>query len=478
VLQACADEVAFPLSMIFNLSMSGGVVPDDWKLANVTPIFKKGAKHMASNYRPISLTSTACKIMERMIKDKLVSHLEGNSLLTNVQHGFRTKRSCLTNLLDYLEDVTEYLDQGWPVDVIFFDYSKAFDKVCHERLLRQIEAHGVSGFALHWIRGWLTGRQQRVVLNGQASDWMEVLSSVPQGSVLGPILFIIFVNRVPQAVKNLLSLFADDMKLYRGLKSDTDVLGVQQDITSLEEWSKEWQMEFNTDKCHVLHMGSGNKHKPYYLNGSQLGEVREQKDVGVIIQANAKFDRQCAIAAKKGNAILGQIYRSFSSRSKEVIVKLYQQYVLPHLEYCIQVWCPPYCKDIDLLERVQRRALRMITGFSHITYEERLKETGLLSLSDRRKMLDQLEVHKIVNSLDCLDKQKFFSFSSDIHDANTRHAGNEKLAVLRTRLDIRKNFFTSRSVLLWNELPLEIRQTHSHASFKQKLKEYYKSDRN
>jgi retron-type reverse transcriptase len=174
--------------------MDKGEIPEDWKNANVTAIFKKGGKNSPGNYRPVSLTSNICKIMERIIKDDIVNFLEKNQLIFNSQHGFRNKRSCLTNLLEFVEHVAEELDKGEPVDVIYLDFQKAFDKVPHKRLLEKLRAIGIRGILLNWIKQWLSGRKQRVVIKGKTSNWKEVRSGVPQGSILVPLLFIIIIR--------------------------------------------------------------------------------------------------------------------------------------------------------------------------------------------------------------------------------------------------------------------------------------------
>ena len=195
--------------------MEEGRVPEDWKMENVTPIFKKGSKGDPGKYRPVSLTSVCCKMMESIIRDAITEHLDMNKLINASQHGFSKGRSCATNLLEFLDKVTKVVDEGKPLDVIFLDFAKAFDKVPIKRLLKNLYAHGIRGKLLKWIADWLTNRTQRVALNGQFSSWINVLSGVPQGSVLGQLLFIIYINDINKAAESLdiIRKFSDDTKV-------------------------------------------------------------------------------------------------------------------------------------------------------------------------------------------------------------------------------------------------------------------------
>ena len=292
VLKEMADELAYPLFSVFKRSTIECVVPDDWKNANVVPIFKKGSRQAAANYRPVSLTSVVCKLLESLIKSNIIKHLYKFNLLNKSQHGFLRNRSCLTNLLEFLEDVTKMLDEGDPVDIIYLDFQKAFDKVPHRRLVEKLAAHGICGSTQKWINAWLEGRKQRVVINGLQSAWSDVISGVPQGSVLGPVLFLIYINDIDFAVDVLVKKFADDTKLYTKVRTEQQATRLQESLHKALGWGKEWQMLFNLNKCKVLHAGSGNKRFNYNMGGVQLDKVTEEKDLGVILDGSLKSSKQ------------------------------------------------------------------------------------------------------------------------------------------------------------------------------------------
>jgi len=288
LLQELEDAAAAALTIIFRESVESGVVPEDWRRANVTPIFKKGSKAEPGNYRPVSLTSVCCKLLEGLLKSAIMKHLLENNLVNPSQHGFMAGRSCCTNLLEFMEEVTRLVDEGVPVDVIYLDFAKAFDKVPKERLLEKLRAHGVRGQILRWIRNWLTDRQQRVVLNGKKSGWERVLSGVPQGSVLGPLLFMIFINDLDAAARKaaILKKFADDTKLGGRAGTTEERKRLQEALDELDQWARRWGMEFNVKKCKVLHIGHNNSGHAHTMNGQQLGVTEEESDVGVVTTSN------------------------------------------------------------------------------------------------------------------------------------------------------------------------------------------------
>ena len=293
-------------------------------------------------------------------------------------------RFCTTQLLIAMDYWTKALEQRIPVDVVYLDFKKAFDPVPHTRLLIKLQAYGIGGQLYNWLCNYFTGRKQRVVLNDESSSWTSVTSGVPQGSVLGPLLFNIFINDLPSIVQSPLVLFADDAKVFHTIQSEDDYLKLQQDLDNLFLWSCEWQLGFNVDKCKVLHIGSNQHNRQYRLGGDFIAVSDVERDLGVLIDNKLTFHKQCSSAVAKANKLLGIIRRSFEYINVDMMLCLYKSLIRPVIEYGNIIWGPHYVIDQQAIEKIQRRATKLIPELKHDPYQERLFKLSLPSLAYRR----------------------------------------------------------------------------------------------
>ena len=479
ILKDYSSTLSNALCIIFNNSLQSSEIPTDWKTANVTPIHKKGTKGNVENYRPVSLTSIPCKLMESLLKDKIMDHLLDQQILKSSQHGFMKNKSTVTNLLEFFEKITDIVDQGEAADVIYLDFSKAFDKVPAKRLIEKMKSCGINGNVLSWIEEWLTGRYQRTVLNGKCSSWELVLSGVPQGSVLGPLAFIVFINDLDQAATliEILNKFADDTKMGNKIITDEDYTKIQKTLDELVHWSNEWGMKFNEKKCTVVHFGGKkNKEHVYYMNNIPLNKSTLEKDLGILVSSDLKPSAQCVNAIKNARIALRNIETSFLYRDHKVFVKIYKQYVRCHLEYASQVWSPWTAVDIDKLEKVQQKAVNMIYGLDGLQYEEKLKKLNLETLKERRIKADLAMVYRILNGHCDVDSSIWFK-TVNTNRQNTRSSSYPlNLEKKRFNLEIRKNFFSNRVIDNWNKLSVDIKESNSVKEFKNKLSKIKISD--
>ena len=291
--------------------------------------------HLASNYRPVSLTCILCKIYEKMIRKHMLSYVA--VLITNKQHGFTPGRSCLSNLLETIDEVFEFLSEGGCADILYFDFAKAFDILSHHRLLIKLEAIGINTNFLNIIRNFLSDRSMRVVVGDEISEEKAVLSGVPQGSVIGPLLFLLFINDLPENIKSVVKIFADDVKM---VVNPSNMPDIQSDLEELCMWENNWLLKFNLDKCFVLHVGNGNPRNSYNFHGSELKTTLKEKDLGVWFNEKCNFTDAISAFITKAKSCLFWITRNIISREPEVMLKAYKSVVRPHLEYCCQAWSP------------------------------------------------------------------------------------------------------------------------------------------
>ena len=336
LLKELSNEIAPFLTMIFRSSLQTGTVPNDWRTAIIAPVYKKGPKCKPSNYRPISLTCIASKLMEHIMVSNIMNHLDDNNLLTPFQHCFRSKHNCETQLISFTQEIFDNLEKGKQTDLIVMDFSKAFDKVDHNLLIYKLMKLGINKPVTSWISSFLKDRTQSVVVEGTHSSTLPVMSGVPQGSVLGPCLFLCFINDMPDAVKCRIRLFADDTVIYLTIDSNHDSENLQNDLAKLEQWEKDWSMEFNPDKCEVLRITRNENITkfPYKLHNIELKSSHHSKYLGVTISDDFTWKKHIANTSNKANNTLRFIKRNVQTNNRKIKEIAYKTYVRPQLEYC------------------------------------------------------------------------------------------------------------------------------------------------
>ena len=363
------------------------------------------------------------------------------------------------------------------VDSIYLDFSKAFDTVPHRRLLGKLEAYGVHGDLLNWITAFLSNRSQEVIVNGSTSAPSPVISGIPQGTVLGPVLFVMYINDLLDNISSGGLMFADDTKIYRQITTRDDALQLQADITKLEDWSKLWQIQFNHDKCHVLTMGKfeniRHAHR-YAVYDIEIDHVFDEKDLGVTIDSELRFEEHIARKVRIANAIVGQMRRSFSYLDCDTFKRIFTAFVRPHLEYGEAVWSPHLIRSIKALENVQLRATKLVDGLSNLGYPERLERLQLPTLVFRRKRGDLIEMWKHFHSYDESTLAPSFKPRTrpsrqhrfQLHTPPARDGTN----------GAQSNFYFQRTTKLWNDLPRHVVEAVNVNEFKNRLDDHLAND--
>jgi len=463
VLKECSEEISAILEVIFNKSLEQSSVPDDWKQANVVPIFKKGEKYNPANYRPVSLTCICSKLLEHILVSNIMRHLMEYNILVDAQHGFRSKRSCDTQLVQFIHDLTQNMDSAFnkkhkQTDVIIMDFAKAFDKVPHRRLIDKLEYYGIRGYTSKWIASWLNGRTQKVVLDGIISNSTDVISGVPQGSVLGPILFLIFINDLPEGITSSVRLFADDCVLYRNIRSMRDCQTLQDDIDLLAVWESNWLMEFNVGKCNSMMISRQHPDRlfnfNYHLHGQTLESVTSAKYLGVTITSNLDWGLHTKNICSKATQTLGFIRRNLALAPRATKGLAYQTLVRPKLEYASPVWSPHQQKDIHKIEMVQRTAARWTCrrwrNTSHVG--EMLSELEWPTLEHRRDISSLSFFYKIHHNTVSIDTDTYLQPVLNARQTRSNHPFQYRRPMAYS--DALKNSFFPRTIHKWNNLPL------------------------
>ncbi|MCG8035005.1 MAG: reverse transcriptase family protein, partial [Candidatus Thiodiazotropha taylori] len=436
-----------------------GQVPSEWRRALIVPLFKKGLKHLPSNYRPVSLTSMACKVLEHIIHSNIMRHFDENDILTVKQHGFRKRRSCVTQLATTIQGIASKLRAGRDqVDVVLLDFAKAFDKVPHRRLLYKLSYYGVRGQTLQWVEAFLGQRTQQVLLDGSCSSQADVISGVPQGTVLGPLLFLAFINDLPEAVNHSdPRLFADDCLLFRLVRTEDDARKLQEDLDALEEWETKWQMKFHPEKCQVIRINLNKRFESqssYSLHGHKLEVVDSAKYLGVHLSNDLTWHKHVDATVAKASKTLGFLRRNLSECTKPVKSAAYTTLVRPILEYSSPVWDPSSVEDISKLEKVQKQAAR----FAHGNYHDRtpgcvskmVSDLGWEPLQQRRQADRLTTLFKIQRGLVETD-------AGDVLRPNDRRTrGQQRLYQPAATVSVYKNSFFPRTIKEWNLLPTNI----------------------
>ena len=467
ILKDLAIEITPILTFIFQQSLNTGDVPSKWRVANISPIYKKGDRSIPSNYRPVSITSICSKIVEHIIFSHIMDHYDSHDILVDSQHGFRPGRSCETQLTITTQDLVKALDNKKQVDAVVLDFSKAFDRVPHHRLLHKLHHYGIRNSLLLWMENFLTTRSQRVVVDGASSEWTPVTSGVPQGTVLGPLLFLSFINDLPTGITSQLRLFADDCLIYRPISSIEDTIALQNDLDTLHQWSTKWNMKFNTDKCHTMRITllRNTINADYHLGNSSLTMVSEYPYLGLTLTNNMSWQTHINIISAKANRMLGLIRRNLRCCSQKLRQQAYLTLVRPHLEYCSPVWNPYTKKNIAKIENIQRQAARFV--FSNYRRQESvskmIEDLQWDTLESRRQQASLILMYKIHYQLVAINPVHYLT---PMVPSSTRSYHRYKYQIIPARIQIYQFSFFPRTVLWWNALPGQVLELPSIEAFR------------
>ena len=483
MLKSTASSIAFPLSHIFNLSLKSGTLPSEWKHSHIVPIPKtKSPSSLPSDYRPISLLPIISKVLERHVYNFIFDFCNRHDIISNCQFGFRPGFSTVSALLSFTHHCYSLFDSRKSVCAIFFDLRKAFDSIPHKLLLDTLSSTGLPPLLIHWLRNYLSNRLQQVVINGQSSRHSLVLSGVPQGSILGPLLFIIYINglsNIPLSSTAKLILYADDILLSLPCNSPSDISLIQHNIDLISSWISANYLTINSSKTKYMFISP--KPSSFFssfpllcLNGSSLELVSSYKYLGVLISSNLSWSLHIDSICRKSRQILGLLFRHFYRHSSpSALFKLYIALVRPHLEYCSILWDPSSPSVVNSLEKVQFFTLKLCSKHWSSSYSSLLRKFNCPSLSSRRKISKLIFLFKILHGYVYFPPDSFLIRPPPRIPIRSSHPLNLLIPFARTSALLHS--FIPRSSSLWNSLPHSIKDCTSLSTFKNHLYNYYYS---
>lgn len=479
ILKNCIRPISGILSYLINDSFQNGFFPNELKIAKVCPIYKNGPKNILSNYRPISILPSISKIYEKAMQVRLTKYLISRNILSKNQYGFREKHSPYMALLDMCDNVTKNMDAGNFSLAIFIDLQKAFDSLDHKLLLNKLAHYGIRGVALEWFSSYLSQRKQYVSYENSLSDMELVKWGIPQGSILGPLLFIIFINDISNTTKLLhFILFADDTNIFCTGDSIDKVYEIaNRELPKLEVWFHTNKLTLNLKKTTYILFGKKLKNKcshKLFLNGQEIKRQKSTKFLGVHIDENLDWKSHIANLVSKVSKSIGILYRVRNVLNHCTLKMLYLSLIQPYLLYCIVIWGSAYANALNPLIVLQKRAIRVINYASFAAHSTPLfKKCNLLALSEIYSRETSIYVYKCLNNLLPVDILGYIEYNTVYSLHNTRLRDQLLLVVPMNRTVKRDKFVSFIGPTVWNALPLGIRLCSSLAIFKCRTMEFY-----
>ena len=466
------------MSYLINLSFETGYVPKFCKLAKVVPIFKAGDRKEISNYRPISLLPLLSKIFEKVVHHQLYNYLQSFNLLSSVQFGFRKNLSTSNAINSMLQYVYEELDKNQIVLSLFLDFRKAFDSVNHKILLKKLNKYGVRGIALKWFESYLTERRQYVSLNGKSSETQTISCGVPQGSILGPLLFLIFINDFPKCSSFFkFTLFADDSKLscnFNNASTENVKNRIEEELVRVDSWLTANKILLNADKSNFLIFSYRKKFDlPSIAIGSnEIANSDTSKFLGLYVDKNLNFKNHIDHIVKKLSKSVGILYKLNHMLPENILIAIYNSLILPYLNYAIVTWHnAPKC-SLDRVRIIQKKAIRAIFNLPYNSHTSVwFKEKRILKVDDLNKLSLNTEIYNHINNPSIHPIASRFVINSDLHHYNTRN--NNDFVIPHYVKSSSQSCYLYQASVLWNNTPREIRESCSIFAFKRKLKNMY-----